>query len=350
MTNKKKTIKDIAKLAGVSKGTVDRVLHKRGKVSKTSLEKVEKALKGIDYYPNPIARNLKENKAYRISILIPDFEIDIYWQPAHEGVKAAEKEFGPFGVLIEKFVYNPKNKEDFYQKSIEAIKVSPDLLLMTPLFERESFLISQTCKKNHIRVALFNNHINTNNYESFIGQDLIQSGKIAADLIDKTVAPQTDIGIIHINKEPHLLLKEQGFKKYFNDKKSLHRILDAKDFFSNNQEKFVKDIEHYFSNNPNIGALFITNSNAYRLAEIAPKIIKRCTVVSYDLVPKNVSFLKQGEIDFLIHQRPKEQAYLSISYFAEFFLFGKNVPHKNLLPIDIVTSQNVEYYLNQSSY
>ena len=76
--NKKHTIKDIAKLAGVSKGTVDRVLHKRGKVSPASLEKVNEVLKVIDYEPNLIARNLKNNKVYRISILLPDPEIDPY--------------------------------------------------------------------------------------------------------------------------------------------------------------------------------------------------------------------------------------------------------------------------------
>ena len=59
---KKYTIKDIATLAGVSKGTVDRVLHNRGKVSEEALDKVNKILKEIDFQPNPIARNLKNNK------------------------------------------------------------------------------------------------------------------------------------------------------------------------------------------------------------------------------------------------------------------------------------------------
>ena len=47
--SKKYTISDIAKLVGVSKGTVDRVIHKRGKVSKTAYEKVIKILEEIDY-------------------------------------------------------------------------------------------------------------------------------------------------------------------------------------------------------------------------------------------------------------------------------------------------------------
>ena len=49
MTKKKYTIKDIAHLAGVSKGTVDRVLHKRGKVSKKSYQRVEKVLMDTEF-------------------------------------------------------------------------------------------------------------------------------------------------------------------------------------------------------------------------------------------------------------------------------------------------------------
>ena len=45
-------IKDIAEKAGVSSGTVDRVLHKRGNVSEAAQKKVEEVLKHINYTPN----------------------------------------------------------------------------------------------------------------------------------------------------------------------------------------------------------------------------------------------------------------------------------------------------------
>ena len=45
-------IKDIAALAGVSTGTVDRVLHNRGEVSQKSREKIEKILTELNYQPN----------------------------------------------------------------------------------------------------------------------------------------------------------------------------------------------------------------------------------------------------------------------------------------------------------
>ncbi len=55
-------IKDIARLAGVSAGTVDRVLHNRGRVSEEALQKITEVMKQIDYKPNLIARTLGSNK------------------------------------------------------------------------------------------------------------------------------------------------------------------------------------------------------------------------------------------------------------------------------------------------
>ena len=51
-------IKDIAQCAGVSVGTVDRVLHNRPNVSPKARIKVEKALKDMDYQPNMYASAL----------------------------------------------------------------------------------------------------------------------------------------------------------------------------------------------------------------------------------------------------------------------------------------------------
>ena len=45
-------IKDIAKMADVSVGTVDRVIHGRSGVSESSRKRVEEILKQLDYQPN----------------------------------------------------------------------------------------------------------------------------------------------------------------------------------------------------------------------------------------------------------------------------------------------------------
>src|SRR5690606_13589265 len=141
MIKEKYTIKDIAQMAGVSKGTVDRVLHNRGKVSKIAFAKVDKVLKEIDYRPNPIARNLKKNKTYSIHVLLPDPIKDPYWIPANEGIVEASNQFTPFGILIRNYLYDPTDRSSFMDQSREAIQSKPDVLLMAPIFENESQVV-----------------------------------------------------------------------------------------------------------------------------------------------------------------------------------------------------------------
>ena len=52
-------IKDIAIMSGVSTGTVDRIIHNRGKVSEEARGKVEEVLKKVDYKPNIVASDKK---------------------------------------------------------------------------------------------------------------------------------------------------------------------------------------------------------------------------------------------------------------------------------------------------
>lgn len=63
---KRATVKDVARIAGVSIGTVDRVLHDRGEVSQKSKERVLKVIEEIGYKPNIYASMLASNKEYHI--------------------------------------------------------------------------------------------------------------------------------------------------------------------------------------------------------------------------------------------------------------------------------------------
>ncbi len=85
---KKARIKDIAELAGVSIGTVDRVLHKRGEVAEKTREKVIKIVKDLDYSPNVIARALKSKKKINLVSFLPEpTEESAFWMKHPEGME-----------------------------------------------------------------------------------------------------------------------------------------------------------------------------------------------------------------------------------------------------------------------
>ncbi len=340
------TIKDIADLAGVSKGTVDRVLHKRGKVSIEAKEKVTQVLKEIDYKPNLIARNLKQNRVYRICVLIPDAEIDNYWIPAERGIDAAEEEFRPFGLIVEKFHFNSNKKKSFHNVANLAIASRPDAILMAPVFHRESLRVFQECKRGNIKVASFNNYIDSLSLEHFIGQDLYRSGRVAASLIDKITPSDSRIAIIHIDEEAHMRQKEIGFKDYFKEKYKKSTQIVTYSFKTGGKVDVESEISLFLAGHDLISAAFITNSKAYVVVETLKKENAEMGIVGYDLLKGNIKLLKQGKIDFLIHQKPYRQAHQGVSYLAENLLFDKDMPSKKLLPIDVITFENVEYYID----
>ena len=91
-------------MAGVSAGTVDRVLHNRGDVSVSSREKVQKVLDEIDYHPNMFAIGLAAKKRYHIVCIIPYYIEHDYWHAVAAGIDRAAQELRPFNPPIKKHV------------------------------------------------------------------------------------------------------------------------------------------------------------------------------------------------------------------------------------------------------
>lgn len=346
MEKKNHTITDIAKLAGVSKGTVDRVLHKRGKVSPASFEKVNEVLKVIDYEPNLIARNLKNNKIFRISILLPDPKIDPYWLDCIIGIEDAIKEFKAYRLNIKIFYFHPNKEKSFLEASESVLEFAPDAVLIASLFHKETLEVIQKYDSNDIIVNTFNNQVDSAAVKSFIGQDLFRSGRVAAKLLD-LIADPGQIVIIHIDESyknaVHMQEKERGFRAYFEEKEnSSHTITTLKLKHPNVELNF----NVFLDENINLSGIFITTSKGYQVAKlISGANGKKISVVGYDLIDENVKYLMDGVIDFIIYQNQKRQAYLGVTSLVEYFLFQKEIPGKILLPIDIANSENVVCYI-----
>ena len=60
------TMKDVAQLAGVSVGTVSRVINNESGIKQSTLNKVEAAIKELNYIPNAYARGMKKNQTSTI--------------------------------------------------------------------------------------------------------------------------------------------------------------------------------------------------------------------------------------------------------------------------------------------
>jgi LacI family transcriptional regulator len=152
-------IKDIAEKAGVSTGTVDRVLHNRGKVAPDVERRVMQILKEMNYEPNLIARALGSNKTYRLAALLPDPAFDNYWQDPKDGVESAEAALKQYGMRIEQYLFNPYDADDYIEKAKQITVNDFDGIFLSPIFYRETMPFFCEWQDRNIPFVLFNTHI-----------------------------------------------------------------------------------------------------------------------------------------------------------------------------------------------
>lgn len=347
-------IKDIAKMAGVSEGTVDRVLHKRGNVSAAAAEKVSRVLAKIKYNPNLIARSLGKRKQYRITTLIPDPTKDPFWQQSYEGVIAAIEQLHQFGISIsvENFYYNFTSNDSFVAQALKNLNSKPDGLLIAPLFYQASISFLKKLNLKHIPFVLFNTHIPDTQALSFIGQDLFMSGRLAGQLASAGQPVGATMVVLHIDEDLHnaihLKEKELGFRDFMNKELPHHKVVSIT-LSSREQGQVKENLESIISKH-NPAVVFISTSKGYKIAGIVKVLNPNIKVIGYDLVPANIECLKNGTIDFIINQNPTRQARLGIQILANHLLFNRSFQSQYLFPLDVITAENVASYLLYDEY
>ena len=342
-------IKDIARLAQVSPGTVDRVIHNRGEVSEKTRDKVRRIIEDLDYQPDILARALASKKSYRFAVLMPvSVNENDFWNSPRIGIDKAVNEISPFGVQIRSFYFDQFDNSSFKKRSAEILDENPDAILFAPVFPAESISFLQKARELNIPVMLFNSNLEEAEEMFYIGQDALQSGYLGARLLTYGLKTEGDILIVNIagrkDNHNHILRRERGFRKYFADhpeiKSNVMTIDCVQDCGENFELQFTQALERY-----RVSAAFVTNSRVYEVAKyLENRNIDSISLLGYDLLPQNVEALRKGVIDFLISQKPEQQGYTGIMTLFNKLVLQKSVPQEQYISIDIITRENIDYY------
>lgn len=353
MENKLVRIKDIAVKAEVSTGTVDRVLHNRGRVSPEVKERVLKIIREMNYEPNYSARALGSNKVYPIAALLPDYTYDPYWLDPKNGIDRAERDLKQYGITVTQHLFVPDNARSFIEKAEEITRQKPAGILLAPIFYKQTLPYLEKWKKLKIPFVVFNTQIEDYKPLSYIGQDSFQSGLLAAKLFHYGQPEPCTVLLAHIDEDisnsAHLVKKEQGFRNYFEQNGlSEQYVIRRAELQRRDYLAFMKQLDNIVEANPNLKCIYVTTSKGYEIADyLEQRNIKEIKVIGYDLVPRNIYFINTGLISFVINQHPKGQGYWGIHHLADHLVFKKKTQPIKYLPLDIITKENITYYLNE---
>ncbi len=343
-------IKDIAERAGVSVGTVDRVLHERPNVSPKSLEKVKKALAEMDYKPNMYASALAYNKSYSFYCIIPKHESEAYWDEVEEGVSAGCERRSDFRVSHKVMYYNRFSTETFSKVMNECLKQKPDGIIVVPSELEVTTRYANLMHEAQIPFVLLDSYMPDLKPLSFYGQDSFSSGYFAARMLMMLAPKETEIMLMKQTRKGNVASKQQenretGFRHYMKDhfpKVVIHEVNLSLDV---EYEQYDSVLEKFFTEHPHVHHCITFNSRAYIVGDFLQRSNRRnVQIMGYDMVPRNAECVRQGSISFLIAQHGYMQGYACIETLFNAIVLKKEVDPVNYMPIELLTKENIDFY------
>ncbi len=350
MKEKRVTIKDIAKKAGVSIGTVDRVLHHRGEVAEATKQKILELAESMQYRPNLFARALISQKKYNIAVLLPSpSRDDMYWARHLEGIKNSAHQLEDYSFKVDIYHYDLHDGVDFEQKAATISKTAPDGVIFAPILRKESQVWAAELDKLNIPYIFIDTNISGTNCLGFIGEDAFQSGRVAASIIDYGMDADKDVLIINIAKDldntQHLNIRNQGFMSYFMDAGRNQGLKISLEIPSADPDIVAEKLNKVIANNLNIGAIWVSGAKAYVIARYLDSINKRDLVmVGYEVYAENVEYVQKNIIQYLIAQHPVKQSRKALR--KMFNYLTDNIPPARFeyQKIEIVNAENIRFY------
>ena len=126
----KKTINDIARLAGVSRTTVSRALNNKNDINAGTLKKIQDVIDQVDYRPSFLAKAVKLNRSQTVGVVIPYSSDYILSNPYYSEILRGiffEAENHGFYVLLIYHHQNPDYLAAFKEKRVDGfIIISPN--------------------------------------------------------------------------------------------------------------------------------------------------------------------------------------------------------------------------------
>ena len=338
------TLHEIAEIAGISIGTVDRVIHKRGRVSAATRARVEAIIEKYQFTPNPFARRLRRNKPYRFYALLPRRDQDAgYWGQIIMGIEQAAGEIRFMGGETEIVEFDRYDSAAFEKVSESVLAEKPEGLMFAPIRPEKTRPFVEKISAEKIPYVFVDADMPETSPLCVIGQDPFSGGYLAGRLFHLFAGTiSLPVAILDTHGEDYNITRRRdGFLSYAAEHGFPVTVREYSDY--EGPEISVDEIARFLEEHTKISGLFITNCMAHRAAEAAEERRLRnrhFLLVGYDLIPENRRFLLEGRIDAIISQRPEEQGREALLTLFRSVALGQAVEAKREIPMDVYIREN----------
>lgn len=336
------TLKEIADLAGVSRGTVDRVLNHRGSVNPQTERKILEIVQALGYKPNKAGIVLAaQKKNLKLGVVLLGLGT-VFYDGILEGVrdKAAELEGYNCSVLLRQTEYDLTQQlnaiDELVAEGICGLALSP--YNDNAVREKIDLLYAQG-----IPVVTFNTDIENSRRLAYVGCHFYRSGETAGGLMHLMTKGDVHVGII--SGSMNILCHTERIAGFCHVTDACGSIRIVETVNNNDDETESYDLTaDMLHRHPEINALYFTAGGVYGgcRAVLDSGRAAAITVITNDMVDTTREFLESGLIAATICQQPFVQGHKPLSILFTYLTTGERPAVENdYVNIDIRIKENL---------
>lgn len=338
-------IQEIARLANVSIGTVDRALHGRGRISESTRKRILGIAQRVGYRPNLAARALSVGQAaIRIGVCIPR-ELHYYFDQLRDGILAEARRFESLGVEI---LYHPTERLGVreVERVSEAMNDGIRALIITPGDPQRLTPSINQAEKKDIRVICVDTDAPTSCRSSVVSMNVEVGGKLAAELMSKFVSPGSHVAVITgiLQVEAHRKKAESFCGSYSQFCKG-GKVLEVVEAHDNEAEAFQK-CSTLLNRYESLAGLYVSTGNCLPVCRAidARGLSGQIKLITTDIFREMIPFFERGTIFASIDGRPFLQGQIAIRMAVDHIVHGSPLPSSHYLAPQIIMRSTLPHF------
>ena len=343
---KRVTIQQIADMAGVSRGTVDRVLNHRSYVSGDVRERVEAAIAETGYVsPKEVYRQEAEaaRPPLKLGVLLPNWGGQ-FLEEVQEGIRRARRELEPQNIQI----LLRRCRTEIPREAVELLDQLADEgaagLAVCALNDPTVRTRVDGLAEDGVPCITFNSDLPESRRLCFVGQELNKAGRVAGELMSRCIPPEgrvlATVGNRRFDGHRQRLegfqarMAERGF--------SPDRMLTAETF--NDYQTTYRVVAGALEEHPDLAGIYMANLHVAGCVEAVRAAGRqgRVRVICHDINESIRRLLLDGGVDFTIPQDFRRQGYLPLILLRDLLREGRRPDLDRLgSQMDILCAENV---------
>lgn len=305
------TVKEIARITGVARATVDRALNNRGGINEDTRQKILAVAKEHGYKPNKIGKALVLSaQKYKIGIILNSLG-NAFFDDVIKGIDAAFAEIEDYGFqkeLVQLKGYDVQEQIDAIDR---LVKQNCKTVLITPINDSRIEQKARDLTQNGIHVIYINSQCEARPNIPYIGCDYYKGGRTAGNLVQLFAPSGANLLLVTGNRrlKGHID-RIQGIEDVLHGDKAYQivRVVENNDDESASYEIVKQSLRE----NSDVDFICVTAGGAEGAMKAIAESEKRYKTITFDETETIQKCLADGSVLATITQEPFRQGYESV--------------------------------------